>query len=242
MIRSDGRKLDEIRQISFELGTFPYAEGSSTIIMGNTKVLCAASVEEKVPKFLRGKGSGWITAEYSMLPRSTHTRKNRDIDGRSREIMRFIGRSFRSIVDLRALGERTIVLDCDVLQADGGTRTAAINGGFLALYQAIFELQRLSRLEGNPISHQVGALSAGIVDEEILIDLSYEEDVKAQVDLNIVGTEKNYLVEIQGTAEKTPFSQEVLDEMIKKTFLEMKKIFAAQKACIKDKLGLNLQF
>jgi len=126
------------------------------------------------------------------------------------------------------------------LQADGGTRTAAINGGFLALYQAIFELQRLSRLEGNPISHQVGALSAGIVDEEILIDLSYEEDVKAQVDLNIVGTEKNYLVEIQGTAEKEPFSQEVLDKMIKKTFLEMKKIFAAQKACIKDKLGVNL--
>ncbi len=185
---------------------------------GQTKVICAATIEERVPGFLRGSKSGWVTAEYSMLPRSTLTRTPRDTGGspggRASEIQRLIGRSLRAATDLSALGERTVILDCDVLQADGGTRTAAITGAYVALYQALHRLVRQGVLPSVPLKCAVAAISVGVVDEELLLDLCYEEDARAQVDFNVVMTDRGEYVELQGTAEGTPFSPETSDRIL----------------------------
>ncbi len=214
MIRSDGRKPDELRPVKITLDYIKHAEGSCLIEFGDTKVICTASVEEKVPPFLKGTGQGWITAEYSMLPRATATRTVREstkgrLTGRTQEIQRLIGRSVRSAVDLRALGEITVWIDCDVIQADGGTRTASITGAFVALYRA---LEKVGKLEA--IKNFVAAVSVGIVDGEFLLDLNYEEDSMAEVDMNIVMNDAKEFVELQGTAEGKPFSRSDLDRLL----------------------------
>ena len=214
MIRSDGRKPDELRPVKITLDYIKHAEGSCLIEFGDTKVICTASVEEKVPPFLKGTGQGWITAEYSMLPRATATRTVREstkgrLTGRTQEIQRLIGRSVRSAVDLVALGEITVWIDCDVIQADGGTRTASITGAFVALYRA---LEKVGKLEA--IKNFVAAVSVGIVDGEFLLDLNYEEDSMAEVDMNIVMNDAKEFVELQGTAEGKPFSRSDLDRLL----------------------------
>ena len=214
MIRSDGRKPDELRPVKITIDYIKHAEGSCLIEFGDTKVICTASVEEKVPPFLKGTGQGWITAEYSMLPRATATRTVREstkgrLTGRTQEIQRLIGRSVRSAVDLRALGEITVWIDCDVIQADGGTRTASITGAFVALYRA---LEKVGKLEA--IKNFVAAVSVGIVDGEFLLDLNYEEDSMAEVDMNIVMNDAKEFVELQGTAEGKPFSRNDLDRLL----------------------------
>jgi len=219
--RVDGRKSDEMRKMSITRSYIPHAEGSALIKVGNTKVICAATVEEnKVPVFLRGSGRGWITAEYSMLPRSTTTRSPREsmmgrIGGRTHEIQRLIGRSLRSIVNLAALGELTIWIDADVIQADGGTRTAAITGSFVALFDAIKYLIEKGKIEKFPIKDYVGAVSVGIVDGVPCLDLCFEEDAGAQVDMNVVMTGDEEFVEVQGTAESHPFTHKELDKLLK---------------------------
>lgn len=217
-MRADGRQPNVIRPIKIERNYISYAEGSALIEMGNTRIVTTASVEEKVPQFLKGKGSGWITAEYGMLPRSTDTRMTREITqgragGRTLEIQRLIGRALRAVVDLRALGERTIWIDCDVITADGGTRTASITGGFVALAEAIIKLKKEGKIRRFPIKDYVAAVSTGVVDGKSLLDLDYKEDSKAEVDMNFVMTGSGLFVEIQGTAEELPFSKEVFDEM-----------------------------
>ncbi|TAK32470.1 MAG: ribonuclease PH [Chloroflexota bacterium] len=218
MTRVDGREPGQLRPISIETGVLHHAEGSALIKLGNTWVLCAASVEERVPPFLMGKGSGWVTAEYSLLPRSTHTRTAREVGrgpgGRTSEIQRMIGRSLRTVIDMRALGERTITVDCDVLQADGGTRTAAITGGCVALVLACRWLVDHGKLRSLPVRALVAATSVGIVDGRPLLDLNYTEDSQADVDLNLVMTEKDEIVEIQGTAERMPFDRTVLSTLL----------------------------
>ncbi len=215
ILRHDGRTPEELRQIRLERGVNIHAEGSALISFGNTRVLCTASVEEKVPSFLRGSGSGWITAEYSMLPRSTGTRTPREssmgkIKGRTQEIQRLIGRSLRAAVDLSLLGERTIWIDCDVLQADGGTRTAAITGAFVALADALRGLWRKGALSGIPLTFFVAAISVGRVGGRLLLDLDYHEDSAAEVDCNVVLNERGEYVEIQGTGEGNVFSRKDL--------------------------------
>ena len=199
-----------------EPGALAYAEGSALIATGDTRVLCAVSVEEGVPRFLRGQGRGWLTAEYAMLPRSTNTRTPRSASsgGRAREIQRLIGRSLRAVVDLRALGERTLTVDCDVLQADGGTRTAAITGAYVAVREALDGMEARGELSGAALRAAVAATSVGVVDGEVLLDLCYEEDHRADVDVNIVMTDAGEFVEVQGTAEGTPFSRATLDAML----------------------------
>ena len=219
MIRIDGRKFDQIRDVKITRNFTKYAEGSVLIEMGETKVLCTASIEEKVPPFLRNTGTGWINAEYSMLPRSTQQRKVRDsskgkIDGRSQEIQRLIGRAIRSVVDLDKLGERTIWVDCDVIQADGGTRTASITGAFVAVAEAIYKLHKEGLIKKMPIENFVSAISVGIVDNECLLDICYEEDSNAQVDMNIIMTDKGEFVEVQGTGEERPFSRKDLNNLL----------------------------
>ncbi len=219
MIRIDGRKFDQIRDVKITRNFTKYAEGSVLIEMGETKVLCTASIEEKVPPFLRNTGTGWINAEYSMLPRSTQQRKVRDsskgkIDGRSQEIQRLIGRAIRSVVDLNKLGERTIWVDCDVIQADGGTRTASITGAFVAVAEAIYKLHKEGLIKKMPIENFVSAISVGIVDNECLLDICYEEDSNAQVDMNIIMTDKGEFVEVQGTGEERPFSRKDLNNLL----------------------------
>ena len=217
MERIDGRLYDELRPITITRNFNKYAEGSVLIEAGETKVICTATVDEKVPPFLRGKGNGWITAEYSMLPRATQTRNMREIlrpSGRTMEIQRLIGRALRSVVDLKALGERTIWLDCDVLQADGGTRTASITGAFLALADAIKFLKDNNSIQVFPIRNFVSAVSVGIVDGQKMLDLRFSEDSKAQVDMNVVMTDEGQIVEIQGTGEEFPFTRADLDEML----------------------------
>jgi len=211
-----------------------YAEGSTLMEMGGTKIICTASIEDKVPLFLRGKKSGWISAEYSMIPRANQIRNIRDsvkgkISGRSSEIQRLIGRSLRSVVDVRELGERTIWIDCDVVQADGGTRTSAIIGSFVALFDALTYLKAEGHLEVIPIKDYIGAISAGIVDGEMLLDLNFEEDSHAQVDLNMVMTEKGEVIEIQGTAEGKPFSKRNLQELIQLAETGIKQIIEEEK-------------
>lgn len=217
--RPDGRRPDQLREVKLERNYLQHAEGSVLICMGRTRLICTASVEDGVPHFLRNSGQGWIRAEYAMLPRSTKTRTIREsirgsVRGRTHEIERLIGRSLRAVTDLQSLDERTITIDCDVIQADGGTRTAAITGGFVALYDAIRCLQQLRLLYGRGITDFLAAVSVGLVEGTPLLDLCYEEDHLAEVDMNIVMTGSGRLVEIQGTAERNPFTQEQLKELI----------------------------
>lgn len=219
MERPDGRKYDELRPVKVTAGFTKYAEGSVLIEFGETKVICNATVEESVPPFKRGEGSGWVTAEYNMLPRATKTRNQRDINRlklnqRSTEIQRLIGRSLRAAVDMELLGERSITIDCDVIQADGGTRTASITGGFIALALACKKLVSDGVIEKMPIKNYVSAVSVGISGGESVLDLCYAEDSKANVDMNIVMTDKGRFVEIQGTGEDGSFSKEELTELI----------------------------
>jgi ribonuclease PH len=217
MIRHDHRRPAELRKIRLTRDVIRHAEGSVMIEVGETKVICTASVEEKVPPFLRGQAQGWVTAEYAMLPRSTATRTPRETGrtgGRSHEIQRLIGRSLRSVVELPKLGERTIWIDCDVIQADGGTRTASITGGFIALADAIERLVQANLLPQSPIRDQVAATSVGVVNGHVVLDLDYLEDSSADVDMNIVMTGAGDFVEVQGTAEHVPFGAERLQEML----------------------------
>ena len=219
-MRPDGRKNNEIRTVKVQRNFIGTAEGSVLISMGNTKVICTASIEDKVPGFLRDQKKGWIIAEYSMLPRSTQTRTFREssagrISGRTHEIQRLIGRALRSVVDLSVIGERTIWLDCDVIQADGGTRTAAITGAFICLSDALKYALRNGLIERTPLKDYLAAISVGVVNGEPRIDLCYSEDSMAEVDMNIVMTGSGRLVEIQGTAEGIPFSKAMLDSLIK---------------------------
>lgn len=216
---TDGRKADKPRHLKLEVGYLTHAEGSALATAGETRVLCAVSLEDRVPDFLRGTGRGWLTAEYAMLPRSTHTRSQREsnrgkIKGRTHEIQRLIGRSLRAVLDLDQLGERTLYVDCDVLQADGGTRTTSINGAYVAVAQAVEKLVRSGELRKSPLREPVGAVSVGLVDGELLVDLAYAEDSRAEVDANFVMTGSGGLVEVQGTAEGRTFQREDLDRML----------------------------
>jgi len=216
--RHDGRQADQLRQIKIERGFTRYAEGSVLISFGETRVLCNASVEEKVPPFMRGEGRGWVTAEYSMLPRATQTRSVREaargkLGGRTMEIQRLIGRALRAVVDFELLGERTVLIDCDVLQADGGTRTASITGAWIALADAVEKLLEQGLIKKSPLKDSVAAVSSGIVKGRPVLDLDYVEDSAAEVDMNFVMTGDGRFVEVQGTAEEEPFSAEELDAL-----------------------------
>lgn len=217
--RPDGRQADETRVPRITTNYLPHAEGSVLIEMGQTKVLCAASVEDRVPLFLRNKGVGWITAEYAMLPRSTAQRTQREStrggpSGRTHEIQRLIGRSLRAVIDTTMIGERTITLDCDVIQADGGTRTASITGAYVALVLAIRRLMREGKIKRSPVLNEVAAISIGILENTPLLDLNYAEDSKAEVDMNVVCTGDGRFIEIQGTAEREPFSHDQMTQML----------------------------
>jgi ribonuclease PH len=219
MSRPDGRQPDQLREIKITRGWLDHAEGSVLVEFGATRVLCAASVQEDLPRWRRGSGQGWVTAEYAMLPRSTNTRSDREsvkgrIGGRTHEISRLVGRSLRACIDPKAMGENTIVVDCDVLQADGGTRTAAITGGYVALADAIGWLKERKRTRGEPLTSSVAAVSVGIVDGQPRLDLCYDEDVAADTDMNVVCTGDGSFVEVQGTAEREPFGRALLDELL----------------------------
>ena len=216
MVRADGRANNQLRPVDIEVGAQKYAEGSALISAGDTRVLCAVSVANDVPRFLRGSGQGWVTAEYSMLPRSTHTRTRRETTprGRTQEIQRLIGRSLRAAVDMDQLGEITLTVDCDVIQADGGTRTASITGAYVALHHALTAVRDQGKLDSIPIKSGVAAVSVGIVDGESLLDLCYEEDSSASVDFNVVMTDRGKFVEVQGTAEESAFTRAQLDDMM----------------------------
>ena len=215
MKRNDGRRPDQLRDVIIKTGEIKYAEGSALIVMGDTRVLCSASVEDSVPPFLKDSGTGWVTAEYSMLPRATRERNKREsvkgkIGGRSHEIQRLIGRVLRSTIDFKVLGEKSIIIDCDVIQADGGTRTASITGAHVALKEAIIKQIKEGNIEKDPIVNSVAAVSVGIVDDELFLDLDYDEDSTADVDMNIAMNGSGEFIEIQGTAEEKPFSNEQL--------------------------------
>jgi ribonuclease PH len=232
-IRYANRKADALRLWKITPDILEHAEGSSLIEAGKTKVLCAASIEDKVPSFLKNQGKGWITAEYSMLPRATHTRSLRErggrIGGRTMEIQRLIGRSLRSICNLEAFGERTITIDCDVIQADGGTRVAAISGAWVALHLAFEELVAGNVIQSNPLLDSVAAVSVGIVNGNLLLDLDYVEDSAADVDMNVVMTGKGRLVEVQATAEHAPFSVEKMNSLVRLARLGIKTISKIQR-------------
>ena len=218
-VRTDGRAVDELRRVRITPGYLPYAEGSVLIEMGNTKVICGASLEDRVPPFLRNSGQGWVTAEYAMLPRATQQRTSREIgrggpSGRTHEIQRLIGRSLRAVADMKVLGERTLTLDCDVLQADGGTRTAAITGAYVAFALASQRLQRTGKFNRNLIANEVAAVSVGIVDGEPLLDLKYDEDSRAEVDMNVICTGDGRFIEVQGTAERAPFTEKQMNQLL----------------------------
>ncbi|HAR95626.1 MAG TPA: ribonuclease PH, partial [Deltaproteobacteria bacterium] len=217
-MREDGRPNDSIRELKITRNFLKFPDGSVLVEMGETKVICSVSVEEKVPAFLKNSGRGWLTAEYSMLPRATLTRNTREaaagkVGGRTHEIQRLIGRALRGVVDMTAYGERTIWVDCDVIQADGGTRTASISGAFVALVEAFWSMKQRGVIDRIPLSDTVAAVSVGIVDGTTVLDLCYVEDSNAEVDMNFVMTGKGLLIEVQGTAEKAPFSKELLDQM-----------------------------
>lgn len=217
-MRTDGRKVDQLREVEITRNYTKYAEGSVLVETGDTMVLCNVSIEDSVPYFLRGQNKGWLTAEYSLLPRATQDRNIREaakrkLSGRTQEIQRLIGRSLRAIIDLNKMGERTIWVDCDVLQADGGTRTASITGAYVALVDAINFMLAEGKLDENPLNGFMAATSVGIVDGTPMLDLCYEEDFKAQVDMNIAMTEAGEIIEIQGTAEEHPFSRKELDQL-----------------------------
>ncbi len=227
----NNRKKDEIREIRISKEYIKYPEGSVLIELGNTKVICNATVEEKVPPFLKGTSKGWVTAEYSMLPRATNTRTKREssngkLTGRTMEIQRLIGRSLRAAIDLKKLGERTIMIDCDVIQADGGTRTAAITGGYLALELAVNKLLDSGKILENPIVSKIAAISVGIVDGEVLLDLEYEEDSRAEVDMNIIMNDRGEFVEIQGTGEGKTFNLKELNSLLEITRNAFNKLFS----------------
>ncbi|MFH1622686.1 MAG: ribonuclease PH [Candidatus Omnitrophota bacterium] len=215
MVRGDGRGLDKIRSVKITRNYIKYAEGSCLFELGNTRVICTATVDENVPQFLKGSLTGWVTAEYGMIPRSCKTRIQRGKDsGRTYEIQRLIGRSLRAVIDMAHLGERTIWLDCDVIQADGGTRTASITGSFIALVDALYKIKKEGLIRIMPVKDYVAATSVGIVNDSLLLDLTYEEDSKAQVDMNVIMTSKEKLIEVQGTAEGDPFSKQQMDKLM----------------------------
>jgi len=239
-IRSDGRKPDELRPMRFQNDIAPYATGSTLVEWGNTRVICGVTIEENVPRWMKEQGvtGGWLTAEYSMLPYSTLTRKQRDItkgkiDGRSQEIQRLIGRAMRAAIDLEKIGSRTICVDCDVLQADGGTRTAAITGAYVALSLAVKKLLAAGKLKETPLLHGVAAVSVGIVSGQALLDLCYTEDVAASVDMNLVMNSAGEFIELQGTGEEATFSETQLSEMLVLGKSGVKQLLAAQQAALK---------
>ncbi len=235
MERIDGRGKDKIRRVVITRNFNKYAEGSCLIELGNTKVLCTASVEESVPPFLKNTGTGWVTAEYGMLPRSCDKRIPRGKDsGRTYEIQRLVGRSLRSVAEMKDLGERTIWIDCDVLQGDGGTRTASITGSFIALVDALAKIKKEGKIKRIPVRDYVAATSVGIVNNELLLDLCYEEDSKAEVDMNIVMTGSGEFIEIQGTAERRPFSKDKMDKMLSLAKKGIEDLFAIQRKFICD--------
>lgn len=236
-MRINDRKFDEIRPVKITRNYLMHPYGSVLIEMGNTKVICTAMVEEKVPPFLKGSGSGWVTSEYSMLPGSTHSRKVRDssrgrIDGRSQEIQRLIGRALRSVIDVKKLGERTIWIDCDVIQADGGTRTASITGSFIALADAIYKLYKNKQITEMPLLGFISAISVGIGSDGPILDLCYEEDHVAMVDMNVVMTDKGEFVEIQGTGENDTFSRAELNSMLDLADKGIKELIEIQKTSL----------
>ncbi|MCL2140678.1 MAG: ribonuclease PH [Dehalococcoidia bacterium] len=243
MRRVDGRPFDALRKVSITTGFQSFAEGSVLIELGRTRVCCSVTLLEKVPSFLKGQGSGWVTAEYSMLPRSTLTRSPRDstqgkISGRSHEIQRLIGRALRSVTDLTELGEHSLMVDCDVLQADGGTRTASITGAYVALYQALQTMANMGIISSIPLNGAVAATSVGFVRGNMLLDLCYEEDFNAEVDFNVAMTDKGDFVELQGTGESKPFSRENLDELLNLAKRGISELLSAQQEAI-NKLKFN---
>lgn len=236
--RPSNRQLDQMRDIQFTRNYTKHAEGSVLAEFGDTKVLCTASVTDQVPRFLKGQGQGWITAEYGMLPRSTHSRMGREASrgkqgGRTLEIQRLIGRSLRAAVDLKQLGEYSITIDCDVIQADGGTRTTSISGGFVALYDAIQKMMASGELKTDPVNHYIAAVSVGIYQGAPVLDLDYAEDSKAETDMNIVMNDQQAFIEIQGTAEEQAFSQEELTSLLSLGNKGIQDIIDKQKACLK---------
>ena len=238
-VRTDGRAANELRPLKITPGFLPYAEGSVLIEMGLTRVVCSASVDERLPPFLRNSGQGWITAEYSMLPRATQQRTAREIgrggpSGRTHEIQRLIGRSIRAAANMRLLGERTITLDCDVLQADGGTRTAAITGAYVAFALAVNRLLVAGKIQRNIITNEVAAISVGVVDNTPLLDLKYDEDSRAEVDMNVVCTGDGRFIEVQGTAEREPFSREQMDNLLALATTGLASLVAAQRSVIEE--------
>ncbi|MCC6998347.1 MAG: ribonuclease PH [Deltaproteobacteria bacterium] len=231
-MRPDGRRPDQLRDIEIVPDFLTHAEGSCMIKAGKTWVLCAASVEEKVPPFLEGKGKGWVTGEYGMLPRSTHTRSSRNTGGRGTEIQRLIGRALRAAIDTKALGPRQITIDCDVIQADGGTRTASITGGYVALALAVARLRARGLVSKEPMREPMAAISVGIVDGEARLDLPYEEDSAADCDMNVVMTESGKIIEVQGTAEGEPFERTLLDQLLDLAARGIRDLGTLQRAAI----------
>src|SRR5579871_1475903 len=236
-MRSDKRVPDQLRPTIITPNFMPQAEGSVLIEVGRTKVICTASIEDRVPPFLRNTGKGWVTAEYGMLPRATSTRTQREasagkVGGRTQEIQRLIGRSLRAVTNLQALGERTIWLDCDVIQADGGTRTASITGAFVALALALEGMRSRSVIAQIPLSDYVAAISVGIVDTEPLLDLAYEDDSRAEVDMNVVKTGRGRFIEVQGTAEATPFDRDALDTLLDLADQGIRQLVEKQRAIV----------
>jgi ribonuclease PH len=248
MQRIDGRNKDQIRPVKITRNYLKHAEGSVLIEMGDTKVICTASVDDRVPPFIKGTGKGWITSEYGMLPRSTEVRKPREstrgkVDGRTMEIQRLIGRALRSIVDLGKLGEMTVYIDCDVIQADGGTRTASITGAFVALVDALNRLVEQDKLKVIPLNGFIAAVSVGIKDGEAILDLNYSEDSTCQVDMNLVMTDRGEFIEIQGTGEESPFSSSQLQELMKLGEKGINDLIEAQKQSlgeISSKVGIGI--
>ncbi|MFC1645901.1 ribonuclease PH [Candidatus Omnitrophota bacterium] len=233
MVRSDGRGLDKIRKVKITRNYVKHAEGSCLIELGDTRVICTASVEENVPQFLRNTLTGWVSAEYGMIPRSCKTRIKRNKNsGRTYEIQRLIGRSLRTVVDMSILGERTVWLDCDVTQADGGTRTASITGSFIALVDALHKIKKSGLIRKMPIKDYVAATSVGMLNSNLLLDLNYEEDSKAQVDMNIVMTGQGRFIEVQGTAEREPFAKEQMDKLLALAEKGIEQLIEIQKECI----------
>ncbi|MCX5706471.1 MAG: ribonuclease PH [Candidatus Omnitrophica bacterium] len=235
MVRQDGRAADKLRKLTITRNYLKFPEGSCLLELGNTKVICTASIEETVPPFLKGSGTGWVTAEYGMLPRSCNQRIPRGKNsGRTYEIQRLVGRSLRTVTDMKLLGERTIWLDCDVIQGDGGTRTASVTGSFIALVDALQKLKKNNLISKVPISDYVAATSVGILNGNLILDLCYEEDSKAEVDMNIIMTGSGEFIEIQGTAERQPFSKDQMDKMLSLAKSGVEELFSAQRKLVGD--------
>ena len=246
-MRRDGRDGFSLRPVTIQMDYVKHPEGSVLISFGDTKVLCAATVDERVPHFLKGSGRGWVTAEYAMLPRSTDQRNMREtgrggLSGRTQEIQRLIGRALRAVVDMTKIGERSIILDCDVIQADGGTRTASVTGAFVALVLAVDRLIKAGKLAESPLTDFLAAVSVGVVDGEVLLDLDYSEDSRAEVDMNLVGTGTGKLVEVQGTAEKEPFSDNQFFEMLEIARLGIQELVELQREVVASRVDLPVLF